>query len=71
MAALNSPPLERAILFINHKKEHAQGLAEEIRDELGRRNIKSDFFSFDKKPDFTTEAGYNIAFSLGGDGTVL
>jgi NAD+ kinase len=71
MAALNSPPLERAILFINHKKDHAQALAETIRDELGCRNISCDFFPFDKKSDFTAEAGYNVAFSLGGDGTVL
>jgi NAD+ kinase len=71
MGGLNIPRLERAILFINHKKDHAQALAELICRELGRRNIPCDAFSFDRKPGFTTEAGYQIAFSLGGDGTVL
>jgi NAD+ kinase len=71
MGGLNPPRLERAILFINHKKDHAQALAEQICSELGRRNIPCDAFSFDRKPGFATEAGYQLAFSLGGDGTVL
>jgi NAD+ kinase len=71
MGGLDTPRLERAILFINSKKEHAQALADLIRAELGRRNIPCDAFSFDKKPGFSTQAGYQIAFSLGGDGTVL
>jgi NAD+ kinase len=71
MGALNIPRLERAILFINPKKDHAQVLAEIIRAELGRRNIPCDAFPFDRKSGFTAGAGYQIAFSLGGDGTVL
>jgi NAD+ kinase len=71
MGALNTPRLERAILFINPKKEHAQALGELVRAELSRRNILCDVFPFEGKVGFRTGSGYRIAFSLGGDGTVL
>jgi NAD+ kinase len=75
MGGLNTPRLERAILFINPKnnlkKAHAQALAEAIRSELDRRNIPCGAFSFDRNSGFVAGAGYGLAFSLGGDGTVL
>jgi NAD+ kinase len=71
MGALNTPCLERAILFINPKKEHALALGEIIRAELGRRNILCDTFPFKGDSGFSAETEYRIAFSLGGDGTVL
>jgi NAD+ kinase len=63
--------IKRAVLFINLHKANARLLADEIEKVLGRENIKVDSFNFEGKPDFTTEGGYDIAFSLGGDGTVL
>ena len=66
-----SANVRRAILFINPKKKHARDLGEEIRRELGLREIESDIFCFQGKPDFNTEEGYDVAISLGGDGTVL
>ncbi|MDR1862380.1 MAG: NAD(+)/NADH kinase [Treponema sp.] len=71
MSGLNVPRPEGAVLFINPKKDCARTLAEAVQAELDRRNIPWDTFCFDRKPDFTAQAGYRIAFSLGGDGTVL
>ena len=61
--------MSKAILFVNLKKEHAQTMADEIVLELDRRNFGADIFTFEGKTDFLH--GYDIAFSLGGDGTVL
>lgn len=63
--------VRRAILFINLKKKYARKLGDEVREELASLNITTDIFSFKGKPGFNTEEGYDIAFSLGGDGTVL
>jgi NAD+ kinase len=61
--------MAKAILFINLKKERAPALASLITAELDRISFKTDPFIFDRSPVF--EGGYDIAFSLGGDGTVL
>jgi NAD+ kinase len=62
----------KAILFINLKKNNARLLAEEIAGELAKQNIESAFFTFEGKADFAVIAETcDIAFSLGGDGTVL
>jgi NAD+ kinase len=64
--------VKRALLFINLHKANAQILADEIRKELGRRNIEACSCAFSGKPAFDPESGpYDLAFSLGGDGTVL
>ena len=63
--------IRRAILFINSKKQHARELEHEIRQELASLKIAADTFSFTGKPGFNTEEGYDVAISLGGDGTVL
>jgi NAD+ kinase len=63
--------MSKAILFINPKKENAQTLAAEIIRELGSRGIKADTFAFEKNKAINANNGYDIAFSLGGDGTVL
>jgi len=67
----STPKIRQAILFINHKKEKSKVLENEIRNELASLNIAADIFSFRGKPDFNTRAGYDVAISLGGDGTVL
>jgi len=63
--------IKRAILFVNHKKKHSRILEDEIRSELTSLNIAADTFVFKGRPDFNTKSGYDVAISLGGDGTVL
>ncbi|MDR2494633.1 MAG: NAD(+)/NADH kinase [Spirochaetaceae bacterium] len=65
--------IKRALLFINLHKANAQILADEIRKDLGRRNIAVCSCAFTGKPEFDPRNGgsYDISFSLGGDGTVL
>ena len=65
------PKVRRVILFIDDKKKHARDLAAEISGELASLKIKVDSYSFKGKPGFNTEEGYDVAISLGGDGTVL
>jgi len=65
------PKVSRAILFINPQKKHTRALGDEIRKELACLGIEADTFSFKGKPGFNTEEGYDVAISLGGDGTVL
>jgi NAD+ kinase len=63
--------LKRALLFINLHKNDAKGLAENIRLELEKRGVETSAFTFESQRAFTREGGYDLAFSLGGDGTVL
>ena len=63
--------IKRAILFINLSKKRACDLGEEIEKELLSLGIQADTYSFKGKPGFDTRAGYDLAISLGGDGTVL
>ena len=63
--------IRRAILFINLKKKYSRDLGDEIKRELALLNIEADTFAFKGKPGFETISGYDIAISLGGDGTVL
>ena len=58
-------------MFVNVRKKDARSLCEEIKNKLIKQKITVDIFSSKGKPDFHTEAGYDIAISLGGDGTVL
>ena len=61
----------RAILFINPEKENYKILPEDINNELALSNIKLETFSLKGKPKYNLDAGFDIAISLGGDGTVL
>jgi len=61
----------KAILFVNPQKKDAKDLAEEIIIELNSQNIKTHVYSFGGEQDLDTEEGYDVAISLGGDGTVL
>jgi NAD+ kinase len=63
--------MSKAILFINPNKENVQTLVAEIIRELGQRTIKADTFTFGKNKRLKPFSRYDIAFSLGGDGTVL
>jgi NAD+ kinase len=62
--------LKRALLFVNLRKNNAQALAAEIRAELEGRGLEAGFFTFEGDG-FNPGKGYDLAFSLGGDGTVL
>ena len=61
----------RAIIFVNPKRKNAGELAEEIIKELNSLNIKTDVFSSGQTLGFNSKESYDIAISLGGDGTVL
>jgi NAD+ kinase len=60
-----------AVLFVNKSKKNAGELAVQIKDELEKRGIKVETFSFNDKPGNPPHGKWDIAFSLGGDGTVL
>lgn len=63
--------VKRALLFINLHKNNAQQVADEIRKELSRNHIETWDCAFTGKPDRDVQGKYDLAFSLGGDGTVL
>jgi NAD+ kinase len=63
--------IKRALLFINRKKKGTGELAREISRDLENRGIRADSLAYEGKPDFCAGEPYDIAFSLGGDGTVL
>jgi NAD+ kinase len=63
--------LKRALLFVNFNKADAGALADEIKSELGAREIETVLYPFGNHPSFFPVSGFDIALSLGGDGTVL
>ncbi|MDR0464295.1 MAG: NAD(+)/NADH kinase [Treponema sp.] len=60
--------MKSAVLFVNHHKKYAADLAVQIKAELENRKIDVDVISTDGEPSAQKR---DIAFSLGGDGTVL
>ncbi|MCL2192044.1 MAG: NAD(+)/NADH kinase [Treponema sp.] len=67
----NGPGLLKAILFVNLHKKNAGAVADEIRKELEDQGSNVTIFSFDGHPGSFPDGTWDIAFSLGGDGTVL
>jgi len=63
--------VEKAILFVNLHKKNAFPVSEQIRSVLDKRNVETTVFSFEGKPEKPPQGKWDIAFSLGGDGTVL
>ncbi|MDR2923339.1 MAG: NAD(+)/NADH kinase [Treponema sp.] len=63
--------VKSAILIINLHKENAASAAEEIRRELESRGTETTLFALEGRPDSPPKGRWDIAFSLGGDGTVL
>jgi len=61
----------KAILFVNSKKPHARTIGKEIAVELESREFVAEMYSFGEKSTFPAGKGYDLALSLGGDGTVL
>ncbi|MCL2758813.1 MAG: NAD(+)/NADH kinase [Treponema sp.] len=62
---------QSAVLFVNLLKKDSEQLADKIFSELNGRGIKTEVFSFEGKPEKLAPGKWDIAFSLGGDGTVL
>ncbi|MDR2377044.1 MAG: NAD(+)/NADH kinase [Treponema sp.] len=62
--------IKRALLVVNLHKKNAKALGEEICAELEDRGVQVRSFTFEK-PEGFQDAPYDVAFSLGGDGTVL
>jgi NAD+ kinase len=62
---------KNAILFVNLHKKNALEVSQLIRDELEKRGLSAAVFSFEGKPGKPPSGKWDIAFSLGGDGTVL
>jgi len=67
----NEPGERKAILFVNLHKKNANAAANEIRQELEGQGTRVTTFSFDGRPGSFPDGAWDIAFSLGGDGTVL
>jgi len=69
---------KKAVLFVNVNKKNTVVAADEIKTELEKRGIEVAVFSIKDKSTSLSEDGsplpnekWDIAFSLGGDGTVL
>jgi len=60
-----------AILFVNLFKKNASDLSAKIKAELEKKGFEAEVHSFEGKPDKPPAGKWDIAFSLGGDGTVL
>lgn len=63
--------VERALIIANLHKGEAGLLAEEIKARLHELGVASTVFAFEGEPSLPSVCGYDVAFSLGGDGTVL
>ena len=68
---------KNAVLFVNLHKKYAAELSEQIKTELGERAFNTEIFPFSGNTaslplELSPQKGkWDIAFSLGGDGTVL
>jgi NAD+ kinase len=71
MAETASRTMKRVLLFINPRKNNTVDLAERIRKELEGRNVEVRSFLLDAPGGPPLAGAYDLAFSLGGDGTVL
>jgi len=62
---------KRAVLFVNTHKKNAEDAGRQIKAELEKRSFSVTVYSFAGKPENPPQGEWDIAFSLGGDGTVL
>jgi len=63
--------IEHALLIVNLHKESSRSLMSEIESSLHADGCEVHVCAFEGKPDRIPDFKYDIAFSLGGDGTVL
>jgi NAD+ kinase len=71
MAEAGFRGIKRVLLFINLRKKDAGTLAERIRGDLENRGIEVQSFSLESPAGPELRGAYDLAFTLGGDGTVL
>ena len=67
----NTAPVRNAIVFVNLHKKNSGFLRNEIQGVLEDRRIRVTSFCFEGRPGAPPQGNWDIAFSLGGDGTVL
>ena len=66
--------IKNAVLYVHLRKKNAEKTAQEIKEELEKRGIETTMFLFDDRQNSAVKppsGKWGIAFSLGGDGTVL
>ncbi|MCL2879667.1 MAG: NAD(+)/NADH kinase [Treponema sp.] len=61
----------KVVLFVNLHKKNAVSLRDEIQHTLGKRGFDVTPYCFEGRPGIFPEGAWDVAFSLGGDGTVL
>ena len=63
--------IQRILLVINLHKKHTLSLSKVIEEGLLKKGLDVVSFAFDGKQDTAIEGPFDLAISLGGDGTVL
>ncbi len=63
--------VSKVLIIANLAKDDADGLVDQIRDYLTERGLLVTVLCFRGKPDIPPIGDHDLAFSLGGDGTVL
>lgn len=65
--------IKKVLVIINKNKDLTRAVAEEFRDFFGKMGIKLEILSFQEKPVKSRPLlkGFDLAVSLGGDGTLL
>lgn len=66
-----SRAVRHVLIIANLLKERAGEAADRIQADLQSTGIDATVFKFEGKPSSPPEGAYDLAFSLGGDGTVL
>jgi NAD+ kinase len=63
--------IRKILIIVNLKKKEAESTAESIKDYMEKRGIKAIIYGSRENPDIPEAGDIDLAFSLGGDGTVL
>ncbi len=63
--------IKNALIVVNRAKEDASEVAARIEEYLSAIGVSVDTHGYAEKPGAFTVSEYDVAFSLGGDGTVL
>lgn len=64
-------PIKRALVVVNLTKRDAERIGRDVENYLNSEGIQTDVLSFYGRPERPESLNYDVAFSLGGDGTVL
>ncbi|WP_041401233.1 NAD(+)/NADH kinase [Salinispira pacifica] len=71
MTDTNLGNIEEVLIVANYQKPEAKPLSHSIQIFLEEKGVKSEVFGFSGKADLVCERNYDLAITLGGDGTVL